>query len=665
MRTSLPYPIGAGLLSCVLMATPWGEDPAMARAAPLPIAHDRQPLSVVEPRAPDPLALQAIAQQAYLKASNSFTNDAFGFAVAVSGETVAVAAVNEDGDATGGGVHQGGSNTPSAGAVYVFVRTGSTWSQQAYLKASNAGLNDQFGHSVALSGDTLVVGVPLEDSNATGVNGNQSSNAAPQSGAAYVFVRNGTTWSQQAYLKASNAAAFDYFGVSVAVSGDTIVVGAHEEDSNATGVNGDQANNSGFDSGAAYVFVRTGTAWTQLAYLKASNTGVSDRFGTEVAISGDTLVVGATNEDSNATGVNGDQSNNSGGDTGAAYVFVRNGSAWSQQAYLKASNTGFFDLFGRSVSISGDTIVVGAHGEDSNATGVNGDQLNNAATESGAAYVFVRTGTVWSQQAYLKSSNTQLADSFGSTVSISADTIVIGAFLEDSGATGVQGDQTSNAALASGAAYVFRRIGTAWSQQAYLKASNTGAGDWFGRSASVSGDVVASSAINEDGNASSVDGDPFNDDASDSGAAFVFDLANQPGALSYGAGSPGCVGTHTLGVNHAPMLGSPHFVFTCDNAPPSSVGTCLVTDVQDLDGTDTGLGVLLHVDLRAATEIAAFDFPSDALGNGRTVGSGIPTRASLLGKTYYVQALWSWTSCSLPPHDLSTSQGLALTILAP
>src|SRR5262249_53903558 len=155
-------------------------------------------------------------------------------------------------------------------------------------------------------------------------------------------------------------------------------------------VNGNQASNSAFWSGAVYVFVRSGATWSQQAYLKASNTGVYDQFGSSVAISGDTLVVGAKREASNATGVNGDQGDNSGPSSGAAYVFVRSGATWSQQAYLKASNTGVDDWFGFPVAISGNTLVVGAYREDSNATGVNGDQSLNGAPNSGAVYVFVR-----------------------------------------------------------------------------------------------------------------------------------------------------------------------------------------------------------------------------------------------------------------------------------
>src|SRR5262249_42472788 len=150
-------------------------------------------------------------------------------------------------------------------------------------------------------------------------------------------------WSQQASLKASNAGFFDDFGLSLAMSSDTIVVGAPFEDSNANGVNGDGNNNGAGDSGAAYVFVRNGTNWSQQAYLKASNTGASDHFGASVAISADTIVLGAPDESSNATTVNGDGGNNSASSAGAAYIFLRNGTNWSFQEYLKASNADAFD----------------------------------------------------------------------------------------------------------------------------------------------------------------------------------------------------------------------------------------------------------------------------------------------------------------------------------
>ncbi len=502
---------------------------------------DRLRLEVDDAGAHYPLTIDPIVQQAYLKASNTGVDDWFGHSVAVSGDTVVVGAPLEDSNASGVNGNQADDSGGNSGAAYVFFRSGGVWSQQAYLKASNSGVSDWFGVSVAVSGDTVVVGARYEASNATGVNGNQMNNSAPESGAAYVFVRSGGVWSQQAYLKASNTAPSDYFGGIVAVSGDTVVVGATGEDSNASGVNSDQTNNSAPNSGAAYVFVRSGGVWSQQAYLKASNTGVDDNFGWAVAICGDTVVVGALGEDSNASGVNGDQTNNSATNSGAAYVFVRSGGVWSQQAYLKASNTGANDWFSWSVAVSGDTVVVGALAEDSNATGVNGNQANNSASGSGAAYVFVRSGGVWSQQAYLKASNAESDDGFGQSVSVSGDKVVISAWRESSNATGVNGNQADNSLLRAGAAYVFVRASGIWSQQAYLKASNSGFADRFGWSVSVSGDTVVVGAIWESSNATGVNGNQADNSATDSGAAYVFSFSSTVTYCTAGTSSNGCV----------------------------------------------------------------------------------------------------------------------------
>ena len=302
--------------------------------------------------------------------------------------------------------------------------------QQAFLKASNnhGPTSDNFGFSVAVSGDTVVVGASEEDGGSPGVNGTPNE-AVSDSGAAYVFVRSGGTWSQQAYLKSPNPGVFDQFGFSVAVSGDTLIVGACREDGSATGVNGTH-NDSASDSGAAYVFTRSGSTWSQQAYLKASNTGISDYFGLSVAAAGDTVYVGTIFEDGGTPGVNG-ASNESVGDSGAAYVFTNTGGAWSQQAYLKASNPGSGDNFGYSIAAAGDTVVIGAYKEDSGISGVNGTP-NEGAIDSGAAYVFTRSEGTWSQQAFLKASNTGASDQFGHSVGVSGDTVVVGANQEDS-----------------------------------------------------------------------------------------------------------------------------------------------------------------------------------------------------------------------------------------
>ncbi|MFZ6027424.1 MAG: choice-of-anchor D domain-containing protein, partial [Chloroflexota bacterium] len=474
-----------------------------------------------------PLTVDPVLQQAYIKASNTQSGDSFGQVLALSGDTLVVGAPQEDSNATGVNGDQSNNLAGGSGAAYVFVRSGTTWSQQAYLKASNTDVDDHFGWAVAISGDTLVIGAPDEDSSATGVGGNQADNSVSNAGAAYVFVRSGTTWSQQAYVKASNPESADRFGAAVAISGDSVVIGAWGEDSNATGIGGNQGDNTAGASGAVYAFSRSGTAWSQEAYIKASNTGSDDRFGSAVALDNDTLVVGAYQEDGDATGIGG-PSNNNASNAGAAYIFVRSGSAWSQQAYVKASNTNALDTFGLSVGVSGDTVVIGAPGEDSSATGIDGNQSDNTLPAAGAAYIFVRSGSAWSQQAYLKASNTGLDDNFGQSAAVSGDLLAVGAYQEDSSATGTNGDPANNLAADSGAAYVFARSGATWVQQSYIKASNTGSGDRFGGALTLSGDTVAVGAQLEDSNATGIGG-VDNNVAADAGAVYAllssFDIA--------------------------------------------------------------------------------------------------------------------------------------------
>jgi hypothetical protein len=499
-----------------------------------------------DPAGPDTMCLDpclaalgvpcATFDEAYLKASNTDATDRFGQRVALAGDTLAVGAPGESSKANGVNGNQADDLASASGAVYVFRRSGSTWVQEAYLKASNTGRGDLFGQSVTLDGDTLAVGAYYEASNATGVNGNQADDSANGSGAVYVFRRSGSTWAQEAYLKASNTGPGDGFGVSVALDGDTLAVGAWDEDSNATGVNGDQADNSAPHSGSVYVFRRSGSTWAQEAYLKASNTdGVEDcgssceypgdTFGSSVALEGDTLAVGARGEASNATGVNGNQADNSAFDSGAVYVFRRSGSTWAQEAYLKASNTGAGDLFGYSVALDGDILAVGAFGEASNATAVNGNQADNSATNSGAVYVFRRSGSAWAQEAYLKASNTGANDWFGFSVALHRDTLAVGAWYEASNATGVNGNEADNSATNSGAVYVFRRSGSTWAHAAYLKASNTEADDCFGYAVALSGDTLAVGAFKESSNATSINGDQADNSAPNSGAVYVRRIA--------------------------------------------------------------------------------------------------------------------------------------------
>lgn len=413
------------------------------------------------------------------------------------------------------------------------------WAQLAYLKASNTGRDDHFGSAVALSGDgsTLAVGAPAEDSAIGGINGNQFNNVGYDTGAVYVFRRSASGWAQEAYVKASNPRSQAEFGFSLALSTDgaTLAVGASLDDDDSTGSNGNPATHA-INSGAVYVFQRTGSTWSQQAYLKASNPGAGDQFGYLVALSGNgnTLAVTAPNESSSAKGINGDQTDDSTLYSGAAYVFRRDRCGWTQRAYVKASNTGAADGtgvaegFGMSLALSsdGNTLAVGAIGEASNATGIDGNQQDTSALSSGAVYVFRFAGSVWAQEAYVKASNTGSGDRFGGAVTLSGDgsLLAVGASWERSRATGINGDQADNTAPQSGAAYLFRRSGSTWSQEAYLKASNTEGADYFGSSLSLSADgsTIAVGARYEGSNANGINGNQLNNSLPGSGAVYVF-----------------------------------------------------------------------------------------------------------------------------------------------
>lgn len=396
--------------------------------------------------------------------------------------------------------------------------------QTAYIKASNTNPGDYFGRAVAICGDTMVIGAEAEESASGIINGDQTNNSAPGAGAVYVYVRSGNTCVQEAYLKASNAEENDRFGRTVAIEGDTIVVGAPNEGSSATGINGNPADNGRPYSGAAYVFVRSNGIWTQQAYLKAFNTGEADIFGCSVGISGNRIVIGASQESSAATGVNGDEQNNDAYRSGAAYVFERNGTLWTQTAYLKASNTNASDNFGEAVAVSGDTIVVSAPREKSTAAGIDGDQNDNSGNNVGAAYLFRLQGGQWVQTTYLKPHNPALIELFGVRMSLDQNTLIVSGAYESSDAIGVNGTQ-SGLRPYSGAAYVFQSENDTWSQTAHLKASNPDASDYFGMDVAIAGDLILVGAPLEDSVARGINGDQLDNTGSNTGAAYLFGRA--------------------------------------------------------------------------------------------------------------------------------------------
>ena len=483
------------------------------------------------------------AQEAYVKAANNDPSDEFGSSVALSGDTLAVGVNLEDSDETtitNGTTASDDDSNVSSGAVYVYKRTGTSWAQEAYVKAANNGANDNFGYSVALSGDTLAVGSHLEDSNETTITNSTSTSSddsSSNSGAVYVYKRTGTSWAQEAYVKAANNDSGDRFGWYVALDGDTLAVGSPFEFSNQTTItNGTTASSDDSIewSGAVYVYKRTGTSWAQEAYVKAANNDWYDKFGYSVALDGDTLAVGASEEDSNQTTItNGTtaSSNKDNPSSGAVYVYKRTGTSWAQEAYVKAANNDHSDQFGSSVALSGDTLAVGVNLEDSNETTItNGTTASSDdnSTNSGAVYVYKRTGTSWAQEAYVKAANNGADDYFGYSVALDGDTLAVGAYKEDSNQTTITNGTTASSddsITNSGAVYVYKRTGTSWAQEAYVKAANNDASDEFGKSVALSGGTLAVGSHLEDSNETTITNGTIassDDSSTNSGAVYVY-----------------------------------------------------------------------------------------------------------------------------------------------
>jgi hypothetical protein len=399
-------------------------------------------------------------KEALLRASNANSDDLFGYSVTIDGDRAVVGTRGEDGPS---------NRKEGAGAAYVFEWTAASgWQEEQVLRASNAEEGDAFGASVAIDGDRVIVGASFDDG---------PSNGKDWAGAAYVFEWTAASgWQEVQILRASNANSDDNFGHSVAVDGDRLIVGADGE--------AGPSDNTGSESGAAYVFERTGTGWKQNEdkILRASNSGIRDRFGASVAIDGDRVIVGAPYDDGPS-----DREDRA----GAAYVFEHSGATWGnpsgtgfseQTRILRASNVAEGDAFGTSVAIDGDRLIIGAPRKDG---------LSNGKTDTGAAYVFERTSSGWNQNEdrILWASDAGDSYQFGYAVAIDGDQVVIGA-------PGAE------------AAYVFERSGVTWGdplgsgfseETKVLRASNADQGDQFGFSAAVDGDRAIVGARLEDG----------------------------------------------------------------------------------------------------------------------------------------------------------------------
>ncbi|MDC3952562.1 FG-GAP repeat protein [Polyangium jinanense] len=388
------------------------------------------------------------------------TNEAeFGVSVAIDGDTAIVGAPSDDGIAE------------HAGAAQIFVRKDGVWVPEQKLVASDAEATDAFGYSVAISGDIAIVGAPNGD--------DQAENA----GAAYVFVREGGAWKEQQKLVSPKPEMIGSFGTSVAIVGTIALVGASRED----GV--------GFDSGAAYIFVRdaSGDMWGLQKVLLPAD-GTPSHFGASVALSADAAVVGAPRDNAGMPVP-----------VGAAYVFDRAEGAWPLEQILAADDAGEQDYFGISVAISGDTTLVGAAGDD------------DVAEDGGAAYVFSRVDKLWSAPQKLVPSAVEKFGRFGMATSISGDVALVGTYLAGPNVTG------------AGSAYVFVREDGVFAHDHRLLASDGVDGDFFGIAVAVSVDTVLIGAPGDD-----------NDKGENAGSVYTFGALVASGTS--GAGGMGGAG---------------------------------------------------------------------------------------------------------------------------
>jgi PKD repeat protein len=385
--------------------------------------------------------LEDWTEQAKLLASDGAEGDTFGVSVSIDGDYAII------------GAYYDNDNGACSGSAYIFKRSGTTWTEQAKLLASDGAEGDTFGVSVSIDGDYAIIGAHGNDDN------------GDVSGSAYIFKRSETTWTEQAKLLASDGAEDDIFGVSVSIDGDYAIIGACYDSDN------------GAFSGSAYIFKRSETTWTEQAKLLASDGAEGDTFGVSVSIDGDYAIIGACYD------------NDNGAFSGSAYIFKRSGTTWTEQVKLLASDGAEDDIFGVSVSIDGDYAIIGAFDDDNGAF-------------SGSAYIFKRSGTTWTEQAKLLASDAAEYDFFGSSVSIDGYYAIIGACYDsDNGAY---------------SAYIFKRSGTTWTEQAKLLASDGAEG--FGSSVSIDGYYAIIGACYD------------SDNGAYSGSAYIFNTigGNQP-----------------------------------------------------------------------------------------------------------------------------------------
>jgi len=440
------------------------------------------------------------AEVALAKADPVVAGDRFGSAMAVFDGRVAVGISDEDSD----GSDRLDDSVANSGAVVLLSETAEdVFEEEAYLKAASPAPGDRFGLAVDIDGDTLVVGAP----------GRAAPGPIPRAGAVFVFTLVEDAWVEQSVLFASNPGENDMFGTSVGIDGNRVIVGAPGEASDGSGPDVDDA----VGAGAAYVFEREGTTWSEVAYLKADNARAGALFGSSVDVYLERVAVGAPGEATEQVDEPEEPVEFTAPNSGAVYVFEPVDGGYAQVSFIKGSPIDDGDQLGTDVSMFEQTIVAGAPGDDASGIGSRDD----AAVDSGAAYVFTADlDGVWTEQAFLKANAVSLGftlagDRFGTRVDLVENTVLIGAPGEDGDGTNEENDGLPD----SGAAYSFRRLGgVGWDRIAYLKASNAGPMDRFGEEVATDGGLFAVGAPAED----SVADDPDSDGATDAGAIYLF-----------------------------------------------------------------------------------------------------------------------------------------------
>ncbi len=391
-----------------------------------------------------PATAQCVTETVKLLAGDAQANDQFGGAVATDGTTLVIGAEQDDDRGDG------------AGAAYVYEQVGGAWTQAAKLRASDGDSGDNFGHAVAVSGDTILVGAY------------QDEEKGATAGAVYVFRRVGGFWSETQKLLASDGGPGDRFGSAVSLDGGLAVVGASTDDGVAP------------DSGSAYVFEYLAGTWVQQVRLDADDGQNSDQAGAAVLVRGETALVGSLFADGVAA------------NSGAVYVHQRESGTWAQTAKITASDGEPLARFGRAISFDGSTLVVGAR--DASGGGI----------AAGAAYSFEPSAGTWNETGILTLPVPQDEAGFGSSVAVQGGLVVVGAYRADSGG------------LNSGAARLFIRVGGVWTDAGELLGATTAAGEQFGWAAALAGTTLAIGA-------------PFDDDADVSaGSVYVFAASEAP-----------------------------------------------------------------------------------------------------------------------------------------